>query len=65
MSFFAFALTILVARQFDTLDVSVQDEFDKFLEERGINESLAFFVPEYAEFKEQKVRDLCPIFSSR
>lgn len=46
----------LAVCQFDTLDVSVQDEFDKFLEERGINESLAFFVPEYAEFKEQKVR---------
>ena len=42
--------------QFDTLDISVQDEFDKFLEERGINESLAFFVPDYAEYKEQKVR---------
>lgn len=33
----------------------MQDEFDKFLQERGINESLAFFVPEYAEHKEQKV----------
>ena len=41
--------------QFDTLDVSLQDEFDKFLQERGINQSLAYFVPEYAEFKEQKV----------
>ncbi|EIM88979.1 regulatory protein suaprga1 [Stereum hirsutum FP-91666 SS1] len=45
---------LYIGPQFDTLDVSVQDEFDKFLEERGINESLAFFVPEYAEFKEQK-----------
>ena len=42
--------------QFDTLDVSLQDEFEKFLQERGINQSLAYFVPEYAEFKEQKVR---------
>ncbi|KAL7277135.1 hypothetical protein ACG7TL_008980 [Trametes sanguinea] len=40
--------------QFDTLDVSLQDEFDKFLQERGINQSLAYFVPEYAEYKEQK-----------
>lgn len=42
--------------QFDTLDVAVQEEFEKFLQERAINESLALFVPEYAEFKEQKVR---------
>ena len=41
--------------QFDTLDVSLQDEFDKFLQERGINQTLAYFVPEYAEHKEQKV----------
>ncbi|KAH9888045.1 mitochondrial glycoprotein [Cubamyces lactineus] len=40
--------------QFDTLDVSLQDEFDKFLQERGINQTLAYFVPEYAEYKEQK-----------
>ena len=35
--------------------MSLQDEFDKFLQERGINQNLAYFVPEYAEFKEQKV----------
>ncbi|KAI0760592.1 mitochondrial glycoprotein [Fomes fomentarius] len=40
--------------QFDTLDISLQDEFDKFLQERGINQTLAYFIPEYAEFKEQK-----------
>jgi complement component 1 Q subcomponent-binding protein len=40
--------------QFDTLDVSVQEEFEKFLLERGIAESLALFIPEYAEYKEQK-----------
>ncbi|CDO71085.1 hypothetical protein BN946_scf184844.g89 [Trametes cinnabarina] len=40
--------------QFDTLDISLQDEFDKFLQERGINQSLAYFIPEYAEYKEQK-----------
>ncbi|THH14248.1 hypothetical protein EW146_g6060 [Bondarzewia mesenterica] len=45
---------LYIGPQFDTLDVGVQDEFDKFLQERGINESLAFFVPEYAEHKEQK-----------
>ena len=42
--------------QFDTLDVSVQEEFEKFLQERGINDALAAFIPEYAEHKEQKVR---------
>ncbi|KAI0363674.1 mitochondrial glycoprotein [Pilatotrama ljubarskyi] len=40
--------------QFDTLDISLQDEFDKFLQERGINQTLAYFVPEYSEYKEQK-----------
>lgn len=37
------------------MDVSVQEEFEKFLAERGINDSLAVFIPEYAEYKEQKV----------
>lgn len=41
--------------QFETLDLNFQEEFEKFLQERGINESLAFFVPEYAQHKEQKV----------
>ena len=36
--------------------MGVQDEFEKFLRERGIDENLALFVPEYSEFKEQKVR---------
>ncbi|TFK81416.1 mitochondrial glyco protein [Polyporus arcularius HHB13444] len=40
--------------QFDTLDISLQDEFDKFLAERGIDSTLAFWVPQYAEYKEQK-----------
>lgn len=42
--------------QFDTLDVAVQEHFERFLQERAINESLALFIPEYAELKEQKVR---------
>jgi hypothetical protein len=41
--------------QFETLDLNFQEEIEKFLQERGINESLAFFVPEYAQHKEQKV----------
>ena len=49
-------MVFLARAQSDTLDVTVQEEFEKFLQERGINDSLAAFVPEYAEFKEQKVR---------
>ncbi|VDC01558.1 unnamed protein product [Peniophora sp. CBMAI 1063] len=45
---------LYIGPQFDTLDVAVQDEFEKFLTERGINETLAYFIPEYAEWKEQK-----------
>ena len=44
--------------QFDTLDLNLQEEFEKFLQERGINESLAFFIPEYAQYKEQKARSV-------
>ena len=51
--------------QFDTLDVAVQEEFEKFLAERGINESLAVFIPEYAEHKEQRVRTHYPLLSTR
>ncbi|KAL0959769.1 hypothetical protein HGRIS_011459 [Hohenbuehelia grisea] len=45
---------LYIGPQFDTLDVAVQEEFEKFLQERGINESVALFIPEYAEYKEQK-----------
>ncbi|KAF9225704.1 regulatory protein suaprga1 [Gyrodon lividus] len=45
---------LYIGPQFDTLDVSVQEEFEKFLQERGINENLATFIPEYSEYKEQK-----------
>ncbi|KAF9809963.1 hypothetical protein IEO21_07193 [Rhodonia placenta] len=45
---------LYIGPQFDTLDVAVQEEFERFLQERGINESLAMFIPEYAEYKEQK-----------
>ncbi|EJD51129.1 mitochondrial glyco protein [Auricularia subglabra TFB-10046 SS5] len=40
--------------QFEQLDVAVQEEFERFLSERGIDESLALFIPDFAEFKEQK-----------
>ncbi|THH26866.1 hypothetical protein EUX98_g7318 [Antrodiella citrinella] len=45
---------LYIGPQFDTLDLTVQEEFEKFLQERGINESLALFIPDYAELKEQK-----------
>lgn len=44
---------LYIGPQFDTLDVSVQEEFEKFLQERGVNEHVALFIPEYAEYKEQ------------
>lgn len=33
----------------------MQEEFEKFLQERGVNEHVALFIPEYAEYKEQTV----------
>ena len=47
---------VYIGPQFDHLDVNVQEEFDEFLAERGVDQSLAMFLPEYAEYKEQKVR---------
>ena len=47
---------LYIGPHFDNLDVAVQEEFEKFMQERGFNENLAMFIPEYAEFKEQKVR---------
>ena len=43
----------------------MQDEFEKFLNERGINTSVASFIPEYAAHKEQQVRILSCFFSSK
>ncbi|KAG6829105.1 hypothetical protein H0H92_005647 [Tricholoma furcatifolium] len=45
---------VYLGPQFETLDVSVQEEFEKYLSERGVNETMALFIPEYAEYKEQK-----------
>ncbi|KZT24864.1 mitochondrial glyco protein [Neolentinus lepideus HHB14362 ss-1] len=45
---------LYIGPQFETLDVAVQEAFEQFLQERGINENLALFIPEYAEHKEQK-----------
>jgi complement component 1 Q subcomponent-binding protein len=42
--------------EYDNLDVALQDEFEAFLKERGLNESLAQFIGQYADYKEQKVR---------
>ncbi|KAB5593438.1 Mitochondrial acidic protein mam33 [Ceratobasidium theobromae] len=45
---------LYIGPQFDHLDTSVQEEFERYLDERGIGGDLALFVPEYAEYKEQK-----------
>ncbi|KAF9051924.1 regulatory protein suaprga1 [Panaeolus papilionaceus] len=45
---------VYIGPQFETLDQTVQDEFEKYLNERGINETLATFIPEYATHKEQQ-----------
>lgn len=45
-------LTLLL--QFDHLDEGLQTDFEAFLEERGIDSSLALFIPDLAEYKEQK-----------
>ena len=44
-----------IGPQFEHLDITVQEGFEAYLAERGIDESLALFIPDYAEWKEQKV----------
>ncbi|GAA5968959.1 hypothetical protein JCM11641_000792 [Rhodosporidiobolus odoratus] len=39
---------------FENLDEAVQSEFEQYLEERGVNSALALFIPDLAEWKEQK-----------
>jgi complement component 1 Q subcomponent-binding protein len=46
---------LYIGPAFDTLDVGLQDEFEKYLQERGINETVASFIPEYCAYKEQQV----------
>lgn len=38
---------------FGNLDEDVQELFEKYLDERGINTTMALFIPEYIDFKEQ------------
>ncbi|KAJ7663045.1 mitochondrial glycoprotein [Mycena rosella] len=45
---------LYIGPEFGTLDVTVQEHFDQFLEERDLGESTAFFLPEYAQYKEQR-----------
>ncbi|KAJ7083060.1 mitochondrial glycoprotein [Mycena belliarum] len=45
---------LYIGPEFSTLDVAVQEQFEKFLEERDLGESTAFSLPEYAAYKEQK-----------
>jgi len=47
-----------VGPQFEHLDINLQEGFEAFLAERGIDESLALLIPEFAEWKEQRVRYL-------
>jgi len=45
---------LYIGPTFDTLDVGLQSEFEKYLQERGINETVASFIPEYSAYKEQQ-----------
>jgi len=45
---------VYLGPQFEQLDPGLQEAFEKYLAERGVNETLAMFIPEYAEYKEQK-----------
>ncbi|KAF9528408.1 mitochondrial glycoprotein [Crepidotus variabilis] len=45
---------LYIGPSFETLDYTLQEEFQKYLAERGLNEIVASFIPEYAAYKEQQ-----------
>ncbi|KAI9473667.1 MAG: mitochondrial glycoprotein [Benjaminiella poitrasii] len=45
---------LYIGPQFAELDEGLQSNFERYLEERGINTALANFLPDYVEYKEQK-----------
>ncbi|KAI8379780.1 mitochondrial glycoprotein [Radiomyces spectabilis] len=45
---------LYIGPQFAELDENLQNLFERYLEERGINAALASFLPDYIEYKEQK-----------
>lgn len=53
---------LYIGPQFPTLDDGLQEQFQAFLDERGINDDLAMFIPMFAEYKEQKGK--CDEFTS-
>jgi len=46
--------TLYLGPEFAQLDENLQVQFERYLEERGINTALALFIPIYSEYKEQK-----------
>lgn len=47
------AASLYTGPPFNNLDEDLQILFEKFLDERGINTTMALFIPEYIDFKEQ------------
>ncbi|SPO31703.1 probable Mrb1 - Mitochondrial p32 Family Protein [Ustilago trichophora] len=45
---------IYLGPQFETLDDALQSQFHQYLSERGFDANLALFIPNYAEYKEQR-----------
>lgn len=45
---------IYAGPQFANLDEDLQVLIERYLDERGVNTSLALFVPNYIDYKEQK-----------
>ncbi|CEG79525.1 hypothetical protein RMATCC62417_13979 [Rhizopus microsporus] len=45
---------LYIGPQFSELDENLQQLYERYLEERGINSALANFLPDYIEYKEQK-----------
>jgi hypothetical protein len=50
---------ILTTFQFESLDPALNEAFEAYLRERGVDGALAGFVPRYALWKEQRVSAVC------
>lgn len=50
----SFRIPMSALPEFDHLDAAVQAEFEAYLSEREVNEQLAYAIPLYCEYKEQK-----------
>ena len=53
---------LMLDLKFDDLPGPIQEEFKRYIDQRGVNNSLAKFISTFVEYKSQKVCPCCPIW---